>query len=233
MRLLDVVAHQVAGVVHALDLADALHVEHDLVVTATNAERDRLRRDLHDGLGPSLSGVALGLVAIEDALAVKDTATATRMVSRLRPEVTGAVKEVRHIIDDLRPTSLDNTNLDAAVRRQAAVAGFPVDLSMTALPPLRPDVETAAYRITAEALTNIGKHAHATHASVRLRAAEGILCVEVSDDGRGFPTAPNGSRGGIGITSMRHRAEELGGALRVVTGGTGTTVTATLPLEQT
>ena len=233
MRLLDVVAHQVAGVVHALDLADALHVEHDLVVTATNAERDRLRRDLHDGLGPSLSGVALGLVAIEDALAVDDTATATRMVSRLRPEVTGAVREVRHIIDDLRPTSLDNTNLDAAVRRQAAVAGFPVDLSMTALPPLRPDVETAAYRITAEALTNIGKHAHATHASVRLRAAEGILCVEVSDDGRGFPTAPNGSGGGIGITSMRHRAEELGGALRVVTGGTGTTVTATLPLGPT
>lgn len=233
MRLLEVVAHQVAGVVHALDLAQALHAERDLVVTATNAERDRLRRDLHDGLGPSLSGVALGLVAIEDALAVNDTATATRMVSRLRPEVTGAVREVRHIIDDLRPTSLDNTNLDAAVRRQAAVAGFPVDLNMTALPPLRPDVETAAYRITAEALTNVGKHAQASHASVRLRAAEGFLCVEVSDDGRGFPTAPNGSGAGIGITSMRHRAEALGGMLRVVTGGTGTTVTATLPLEPT
>lgn len=235
LRLLRLLAPQTAVVVRALDLADALQVERDRVVAATGQERDRLRCDLHDGLGPSLSGVGLGLAAVEDALAADDPPSAGRMVTRLRWEVAAAVGEVRRIIDDLRPSRLDGAGLAAAVRQHAAAAGFPVEVTVSTLPALRPDVETAAYRITTEALTNVGKHAHASRAHVDLCAAAGILRVQVADDGTGFPVmlgraeAADGT--GVGLASMRHRTQALGGELCVDTGSRGTTITATLPLD--
>jgi signal transduction histidine kinase len=230
-RLLDLLAPQLAVMVHALDLTEELQTERDAVVEATGAERTRLRQELHDGLGPSLTGMGLGLVALEDALAVEDLATSRRLVSRMRGEVGDAVSEVRRIIDGLSPLGLDELGLNPAIHRLVGAAGIPVHLALEHLPHLRPDVEIAAYRIAAEALTNVAKHAHATHTTLDLRACNGVLSVEVADDGRGFIVAPDGMAGsGVGLASMRHRATTVGGELDVLSGTQGTTVTARLPL---
>jgi len=230
-RLLAALAPQVAVVVRALDLAEALEAERDRVLVSTRAERDRLRRDLHDGLGPSLSGVRFGLQALDKALSIRDETTALELLSRIRAEAGTAVEEVRRIIDDLRPAALDEAGLAGAVRRHAnrVAAGVPVDLEVApALPPLPPHVETAAYRIAQEALTNVARHAGASRARLALAADNGALRIEVADDGHGFESDP---MEGVGLRSMRHRAEALGGTLDVATGEHGTTVVATLPLE--
>ena len=113
---------QVAVVVRALELAEALEAERDRVVAATRTERDRLRRDLHDGLGPSLSGIRLGLLALHDAVTAGRHATGADMLDRIRLEVDTTVGEVRRIIDGLRPAVLDDTGLAGALRRHAAGA---------------------------------------------------------------------------------------------------------------
>ncbi|HEX8135035.1 MAG TPA: GAF domain-containing sensor histidine kinase, partial [Actinomycetes bacterium] len=231
-RLLAALAPQVAVVVRALELAEALEAERDRVVAATRQERQRLRRDLHDGLGPSLSGVSLGLQALQDARATDDQATADQLLARIRDEVTMAVGEVRRILDDLRPAVLDRTRLPDAIRRHAAaVASGPLEVSVDAaanLPHLPPAVETAAYRITQEALTNVVRHAGAHHAHVTLDASDAALTVTVTDDGHGINSSTNR---GVGLASMRQRAQALRGTLRVDSGEHGTTVVATLPLQ--
>jgi len=231
-RLLAALAPQVAVVVLALELAEALEAERDRVVAATRRERDRLRRDLHDGLGPSLAGVGLGLQALQDVRAAGDETAADALLTRIREEVTTAVGEIRRIVDDLRPAVLDNARLPDAVRRDAAsfAAGAHIDVSVDAadLPVLTPEVETAAYRITQEALTNVVRHSGARHAQVTLAATDDVLTVTVADDGQGMDTAGDG---GVGLLSMQQRAEALSGTLRVDSTGGGTTLVATLPLQ--
>ena len=229
-RLLNALAPSVAVVVRALDLTEALEVERDRVVAASAVARDRLRRDLHDGLGPSLSGIGLGLQALDDATRARDTSTALHLLARLRAEVSTAVREVRRILDELRPATLDEMGLVAAVRRHAATvaaASLPVEVTTAELPVLPPQVETAAYRIAQEALTNAARHSRACQARIDLAAADHTLIVTVTDDGVGVGAAP----AGIGLASMRGRAESVGGHFRIDTGPGGTTVTATLPLE--
>jgi signal transduction histidine kinase len=230
-RLLAALAPQVAVVVRALELAEALEAERDRVVAATRLERQRLRRDLHDGLGPSLSGVGLGLQALHDARAADDQAAADQLLARIREEVATAVGEVRRILDDLRPAVLDNTRLPDAVRRHAAaVSAGPLQVSVDAadLPILPPAVEAAAYRITQEAVTNVVRHAGAYHAHITLDTSDAALTVTVTDDGHGINRA---SLGGVGLASMRQPAQALRGTLRVDSGEHGTTVVATLPLQ--
>ena len=230
-RLLAALAPQVAVVVRALELAEALESERDRVVAATRAERDRLRRDLHDGLGPSLSGVSLGLQALDTALTVGDQPTATDLLTRISAEAGTAVGEVRRILDDLRPAALDDASLTAAMRRHvdAVAAGVPVELDVAAaMTPLPSNVETAAYRIAQEALTNVIRHADAGHARLAMATENDTLRLEVTDDGHGFHPA---RAQGVGLASMRHRAETLGGTFEVTTDETGTSIVATLPLE--
>jgi signal transduction histidine kinase len=227
-RLLAALALQVAVVVRAEDLTRALAAEHDRVLAASQTERDRLRADLHDGLGPSLSGIGLGLQGISDAL--HDDPAATLLLNRIRDEVATAFAEVRRIIDGLRPVSLDTLGLVGAIRRHAETvsAAVPVQVSAEKLPPLPPQVETAAYRITAEALANAARHAGAEHVRVALVAPNGALRISVADDGHGVGDAT----AGVGLTSMRRRAETLGGRLDIDSRACGTTVTAILPLGQ-
>lgn len=228
-RLLTAMALQIAVLVRALELTEALEAERDRVVAATRAERDRLRHDLHDGLGPSLSGMGLGLQALADALAAGDTPTCAALLARVRIEATTSIGEIRRIIDALRPTVLDARGLADAVREHARTVALtvPVDVTAAELPTLPPDVETASYRIITEALTNTARHAHARHALVTLAADDGSLRIVVSDDGTGIGAAATG----IGLTSMRRRAEELHGDLAVHSTKAGTTIVATLPLE--
>jgi len=235
-RLVAALAPQLAVVVRSQRLTIELARERSRVTAATLAERDRLRRDLHDGLGPSLSGIALGLEAAATANR-SDPGAVAALLTRTRTEAAAAVREIRRVIDGLRPTSLDLHGLEGAVRDTASSLGMgrpggpDFELWADALPVLPPPVEEAAFRIIAESLTNVARHSAAGHCAVRLMRANGDLSVRVSDDGRGLDP---GSGSGHGLDSMRRRAADLGGSLRVEAATpTGTTVTAVLPLEGT
>ncbi|GAA2688301.1 hypothetical protein Apa02nite_034840 [Actinoplanes palleronii] len=229
VRLLTALATQLAVVVSAAELTESLEAERNRVVTATRDERDRLRRDLHDGLGPSLAGMSLGLQALASQIGDPDTPAGT-LVQRLQSGTDTAVRDIRRIIDGLRPTVLDTADLAQAVERHATSLGpeLPVDVTAASLPTLAPDIEVAAYRIITEALTNTARHAHARHAHVKITADEALHIV-VSDDGHGIPASVGTT--GVGLSSMHRRAEALGGALAVDSTDGGTTVTATLPLS--
>ncbi len=229
LRLLNALAPQVAVVVRAQDLTEALEDERDRVLAATTSERDRLRRDLHDGLGPSLSGIGLGLEAVETAVGHGDSGTATDVLSVLRAETRTAVSEVRRILDDLRPSALDGTRLVDALTRYAATVSTRLPVLVEVHPDLHqigPDLESAVYRIAQEALTNAVRHASANEVRIGLSLRDGRVLLEVSDDGRGF-SVTNGV--GVGLQSMRQRAEEAGGKLLVASSPAGTTVLADLP----
>ncbi|MFW3172441.1 ATP-binding protein [Geodermatophilus sp. CPCC 206100] len=234
-RLIGALAPQVAVVVRALDLARSLERERDRVLAATHAERDRIRRDLHDGLGPSLAGVSLGVQAVQVSLPGPGNPVTDELLPRLRTEVDAAVGEVRRIIDGLRPAALDDLGLLAAIRRQADTlsTSVPVRIDAGELPPLPPDVETAAFRIAQEALTNVARHSGARSAEVGLRISAGRLEVAVADDGIGMPApaGPDEQRTpGLGLASMRQRAQAVGGDLSVESRDGGTRVVAALPL---
>lgn len=234
-RLVETLAVPVAVVAHSVRLTAQLAVTHQRALSATLEERARIRSDLHDGLGPSLSGVGLGLEAVEAALPA-DTALAAELTSRIRREVGVAVEEVRRIIDALRPAALDDIGLVAALReRAAAVTARSTALAVTVeatdpMPPMSPQVEAAAYRIADEAITNVVRHARATRCDVTVWVGADVsICV--IDDGVGMPTTPRPD--GVGLASMRQRATDLGGTVCVSPRpGGGTVVAARLPLQQ-
>ncbi len=233
-RLVTALAPHLAVVVRTARLAEELARERTRVTTATLAERDRLRRDLHDGLGPSLAGIALGLQAASAAHRI-DPDAVPALLERTRAEAEVAVREIRRVLDGLRPTSLDLHGLEGAVRDTALSLGMgrpggpAFDLTTDALPLLPPQIEEAAFRIVAESLTNVARHSAAVHCAVRLNQANGDLRVRVFDDGRGLSP---GAGSGHGLDSMRQRAADVGGSL-LVEGASphGTLVTAVLPLE--
>lgn len=189
-------------------------------------ERDRLRRDLHDGLGPALTGIGLGLQALEDAVTAGDRSRADPLISTVRDEVAVAVTEVRRILQDLRPAPLAERGLARALSERVGTTSIPIDVAVGALPVLPADVEDTVYRVALEAVTNAVRHSGATRAYVELRADGEEVLLQVRDDGVGIA---DGSRPGIGLASMRERAEALGGRFDVGTGAGGTTVTMVLP----
>jgi signal transduction histidine kinase len=232
-RVVEVLTVPLAAVVHATELNRRLAAASERALTATELERARIRRDLHDGLGPSLSGVALGLEAIKTALP-GNPQLATTMTSRLLGEVQSAVEEIRRIIDALHPGALDRDGLVTALRERAdAVTARSSGLLVTVeasetLPTMTPGVEHAAFRIADEAVNNVVRHASASRCWVRITADEDLL-IAVTDNGVGMPTQPR--REGVGLASMRKRALDLGGELTIRAGADGgTTIEARLPL---
>jgi signal transduction histidine kinase len=234
-RVITTLVAPVAAVVHATQLTRRLAAAQQRTLAAAQQERSRIRRDLHDGLGPSLSGVALGLEAAEAALPA-DPQTAAALTARMRTEMAGAVEEVRRIIDELRPAALEDAGLVRALRERAAslaarsAPGLIIEVhAPEPMPDLPGPVEVAAFRIAEEAMTNVVRHARASRCEVRLEAGE-MLILSVSDDGAGLParTRPDG----VGLTSMRQRAAELGGQFTIGPAGpAGVIVRAELPLE--
>lgn len=225
-RVAEAVAPLIAAVLHAVRLAEELREEKVRVVSATRSERGRLRQELHDGLGPSLTGIGLGL----EALAAQVPDRGGEMVHRLRVEVAASLEETRRIIDDLRPAALDGEDLAAARRRVDRInesGALTAVLESPELPALPPAVSAAALRIAEEALTNVVRHARARHVEVRLVAGEELV-LSVGDDGVGAAVP---REGGVGLGSMRERAERLGGRFELVSGPGGTVVTVALPLE--
>ncbi|GAA5113571.1 hypothetical protein GCM10023339_18140 [Alloalcanivorax gelatiniphagus] len=225
--LVDLV-RQAAVAIRARLLATELQESRERLVLGREDDRRRIRRDLHDGLGPALGGVALRLQAAGNAIDA-DPARARELVSLARTEVSEALDDVRRLVHDLRPPALDDLGLEAAVRQQAERVRSEVDVTVTAegAAGLPAAVEVAAYRIVSEALTNVVKHAGARRVDVRLEAGEGVLVVTVADDGRGIAEDVTA---GVGLLSLRERAEELGGRCEVVCPDNGgTTVRAVLP----
>ena len=226
--LLDRLATQASVAVHTVLLARESRRARELVVLAREEERRRLRRDLHDGVGPSIAALALQVETARD-LAVEDPEAAGALLSRLAPRINAVVGDVRALVHELRPPTLDELGLVAAVRELAdRLSGATrVEVAAEDLGPLPAAVEVATYRIAGEAVTNAVRHARAGVVVVSLVREEGCLLVEVRDDGAGLrePSCP-----GVGLTSMRARAEELGGTFSVMSNGTGTTVVARLPL---
>jgi signal transduction histidine kinase len=204
-RLLSGLTRQVAVAARAVLLTEALQGSRHRLVAAREEERRRLRRDLHDGLGPTLAGIALGIDTVRRG-SPPGSATAD-LLATLRQATEGAVDDIRRIVYDLRPPILDELGLAGAVREQAVRLGAAdIDVPDT-LPVLPAALEVAAYRIAVEALTNAARHAPGAQVSVRL-AVNGRLELSVTDHGAGLP---EGYRAGVGLTSMRERAAELGG----------------------
>jgi signal transduction histidine kinase len=235
-RLLGNLARQVAPAAHAVALRQALDASRAGLVTAREEERRRLRRDLHDGLGPTVAGLTLGLdTARVIAAGHRDL---DDLLTRLKQETQHAVSDIRRIVYGLRPPALDQVGLAGALREeitrlQHQAPGLAVSLDMpeNELEALPAAAEVAAYRVVTEAVTNVLRHsgAHCCQVCITLNA-EG-LCLEVSDDGTGMP---EGWRAGVGITAMRERAAELGGALTIEPRiPHGTQIAAQLPLSRT
>ncbi len=223
-RLLDHLAGQLAAVAYALRLTADLEAGRSALVAGVAEERRRLRRDLHDGLGPQLAAVALGVSTAERALARDDTGRAVALLQAARSQLEGGVAEVRRLVHGLRPGSLDDLGLLDALRTTGPAASGELDVAFSVhgdLGDLPAAVEVAAYRIVQEALTNVVRHAGVTAAAVRLQVADRALQLEVEDRGRGIPAQ---RRAGVGTTSMRERAEELGGTCSVQPGPQGGTL---------
>ena len=234
-RLLSDVARQAGVVAHAVQLHhDLQHTAADLqqarerLVTAREEERRRLRRDLHDGLGPSLASLTFKLDAARSLMA-RDLARADALLATIADQMQTTVAEIRRLVYNLRPPALDQLGLAAALAESADLAGgatVAVDVPDD-LPPLSAAAEVAAYRIAQEALTNVARHASAQHCSLRLWSESGNLCLEVRDDGRGLPSDV---RSGVGLRAMQERAAELGGTCTIESSPGGTVVLATLPM---
>lgn len=228
LSLLHDLARHAAVVVQAARLTEDLQVSRARLVTTREEERRRLRRDLHDGLGPSLAAVVLKLNA---AQRMSDERERGRLLAETREETRAAIAEVRRLVDDLRPPAIDEVGLIGAIRQRAAALCVGNDLSCeisgpAQLPVLPAAVEVAAYRIVSEALTNVVRHAGATSCRIRI-AVNGACEITVSDNGRG-PSV--GATAGVGWTSMAERAAELGGTCTVSSRSDGMMVRAVLPL---
>ncbi|MGN6577568.1 MAG: sensor histidine kinase, partial [Nocardioides sp.] len=199
--------------------------------TAREEERRRLRRDLHDGLGPQLAGVVMGLDVVASSLSRGDTDRAAEVARTINDQARDAVEDVRRLVAGLRPPVLDDLGLLGALRSTGpAAATDGPQVSVVAhgeLDGLPAALEVAAYRIAQEAMTNAVRHGEPRRIDVTLERGAEAMTVRVHDDGGGIGP---GARRGVGLTSMRERAAELGGWCTVVPHGDGTLVTAHLPL---
>jgi signal transduction histidine kinase len=207
---------------------DDLRGARQRIIAAADAERRRIERDLHDGAQQRMVAVAVTLGLAEQRFK-SDPESAARLISQAREEAQAAVKELRELARGIHPAVLSDHGLAAALEALAARAPVPVEVSGVPDDPLNPAVEAAAYFVTAEALTNVAKYAHAHEAAVRLCIDDGRLRVQVIDDGVGGadPTA------GTGLRGLRDRVDALEGRLDIESPpGEGTTVTVEIPLER-
>ncbi|MFJ7077674.1 sensor histidine kinase [Streptomyces sp. NPDC098781] len=231
--VLELVAAPLAQALHAARLSEQLRVSRGRVVSALEDERRRMRRDLHDGLGPALTGIAYTTDAAANLIAT-DPERAVETLRGLRADIGDAITEIRRIVYGLRPRALDELGLVDAVRQRiaplCAADGRPLTFTIDApqrLPQLPAAVEVAAYRVAVEAVANIARHSDGTTAALTLELTDpALLRVTVADSGHCTePWTP-----GVGIRSMYERVEEIGGTLTIRTTPQGATITADLPL---
>jgi signal transduction histidine kinase len=229
-RLLEDLARQAGVALHRVRLLADLQRSRERLVLAREEERLRLRRDLHDGLGPTLAALVFKTGLVRDNVR-RDPERADRLLQELGSETRDAIADIRRLVYGLRPPELDELGLTGALHEHATQladdARLDVNIDADDLPALSPAVEVAAYRIVIEALTNAARHAHATRCDVAVRL-NGDLQLEITDDGIGLPEPLTA---GVGLRSMRERAGELGGSVDIGRApNAGTRVAVRLPL---
>ena len=233
-RLLHDLARQLGGALHARLLRQDLQRARERLVLAREEERRRLRRDLHDGIGPALAGLTLKTETAR-ALLPPGSDSASRQLHDLSEEIRRTVVDVRRLVEGLRPPALDELGLAGAcaqaVERLTAGSGMAASVQASDdLPALPAAVEVAAYRIVVEAVTNAVRHARARRCRVSIACIPAGVAVEVTDDGTGLVAS---GHPGHGLAIMRERAEELGGTVTVKDGSPGVTIQARLPAVTT
>ncbi|WP_051966556.1 sensor histidine kinase [Kitasatospora mediocidica] len=223
-------ADQSAPSIACLRLSEDLQASRRQIVLAREEERKRLRHDLHDGLGPTLSGLRLQIDATGSGLPVGSAARASLLTAA--EGIGQAIDELRRITDGMAPAELGRVGLADALRQLAGRLDggrlrVAVELAPDPLPPLPAAVEVAVYRIAGEALNNVLRHSGAARARLALRVGPEEVTVEARDDGAGFPV--HHSSAGVGLRSMAERAEELGGSFTIANDARGTVVSAVFP----
>lgn len=230
-RVLERLRPHIAIAMHVVSLTAGLAVAREEAILAREEECRRIRRDLHDGLGPVLAGLGLGLEGAADLIAT-DPDRARGMLAELADAVHDTVDDVRRLVYALRPPPLDDLGLLGAIREHAnSIVRRPGSIQVTLqapreLPALPAAVEVALYRIAVEALTNVERHAHATRCTVGIRVDDSIE-LTVDDDGVGI----DGQALGLGLSSMQERVSELNGVWSLEPRlPTGTRLRACLPV---
>jgi signal transduction histidine kinase len=229
-RQAGVAVYAVRLTTHLQHLTTSLQQAREHLVNTREEERRRLRRDLHDGLGPTLASLTFKVDAARNLLA-QDTEKADRLLDSVRQQAQEAIIDIRRLVYNLRPPALDELGLLSALHEQAAHyqhQGLKVDVDTPeALPSLPAAVEVAAYRIAQEALTNVAQHAGAQRCLLLLSIDAEALQLDISDDGQGIPV---GHHIGVGLHTMHERASELGGSCTITPGSSGgTTIRVRLP----
>lgn len=230
-RALDELAAVVAAGVALARASRDLDDARDRLTTVRLQERRVIRRELHDGLGPSLAGIRLGLQAARNVVET-DPAAAAELLATLQAELDHQVEDVRQLSRSLLPPVLDELGLAAALddlAQRQREGGLEVRLDCSVPSDLPRDVAAAVYGVVAEAVTNVVRHAAAGRCWVAVGVVDDELVALVEDDGTGVAAS---AVAGVGTTSMRERAEEQGGTLTIEPRAPrGTSVRAQLPLS--
>ncbi|MCK9247599.1 MAG: sensor histidine kinase [Solirubrobacteraceae bacterium] len=203
-----------------------LRASRDRIITAADAERRRVERNLHDGAQQRLVALQLDLRLLEDAAADADRPELAEQAAEAREALKGALAELRDLARGLHPTVLDSDGLAPAIRQLTDRSPVPVDVDVD-VGRLPTPVESTLYFVVSEALANVAKHARATAATVRIDTVDGDVRLQVTDDGVGGAHAPAGS----GMSGLADRVDAAGGTLRIVSPpGAGTTVMVAIPV---
>lgn len=232
MKLINIIATQAGVAAYTVQLNDDLQRSRERLVTAQEEERRRLRRDLHDGVGPTLASLSQRIDTVSEFVR-SNPEKSLQLLRDLKGQVKDTVAEVRRLVYELRPPVLDEFGLVSAIREHVAPytgpngiqVTFDVTEPMQALPAA---VEVAAYRIALESFTNVVKHSAASACHIMIKIEDNSLLLELLDNGKGM--LPE-TRAGIGFNSMRERASELGGKCVIENHPAGgTRVSARLPI---
>jgi two-component system NarL family sensor kinase len=226
LRLLSDLAQQLGVALYAIRASEQVQASRAALVTAREEERRRIRRDLHDGLGPSLASMKLQLTAVARLLAAEPERAAD-LLSEVRDGMDETTADIRRLVYGLRPPLIDELGLIAALRNHpSAHAGLTVTVEPDELPDLPAAVEVALYRIASEAIHNAVRHSGGQQCDVSIKVAADEVNMRITDDGRGLPEP---LVDGVGVSAIRERAAELGGTVEL-TSVRGTTITTVVPL---
>ena len=218
-------AELVTAALANVDAREQLAASRARIVEAADAARRRIERDLHDGAQQRLVSLALSLRLLESSL--EPDSAATRELAAARAELDAALEELRELARGIHPSILVDRGLEAALASLAGRSTVPVELDLDSCGELLLSVQTTAYFLVAEALTNASKHANSDRIAVRVAAGEGHTVVEVRDDGRGGASPAQGS----GLSGLADRVSALGGTLEIESPvGVGTTIRARIPV---
>jgi signal transduction histidine kinase len=218
-------AELVTAALADVDAREQLAASRARIVEAADAARRRIERDLHDGAQQRLVSLALGLGRLESSL--EPSSPAARDLADARAELEAALEELRELARGIHPSVLTDRGVEAALAGVAARSTVPVELDLDGCAALPPSLQTTAYFVVVEAVTNASKHADPDRIEVRMAVDDGEALVEVSDDGRGTVDPALGT----GLTGLADRVSALGGTLEIESkAGQGSTIRARMPL---